>query len=38
MENWYAVQVRAGREEAVLQLSKKIIDESALKECFIPYY
>ena len=38
MENWYAVQVRAGREEAVLQLSKKIIDEPALKECFIPYY
>ena len=32
MENWYAVQVRAGREEAVLQLSKKIIDESARQE------
>lgn len=38
MESWYAVQVRTGREEAVLQLSKKIINESVLKECFIPYY
>ena len=38
MESWYAVQVRTGREEAVLQLSKKMIDESVLKECFIPYY
>ena len=38
MESWYAVQVRTGREEAVLQLSKKMIDGSVLKECFIPYY
>ena len=38
MERWYAVQVRTGREEAVLQLSKKMIDGSVLKECFIPYY
>lgn len=37
MDNWYAVQVRTGREEAVLRLSKKMIDKDVLIECFIPY-
>lgn len=38
MECWYAVQVRTGREESVLCLSKKTIDRDVLSECFIPYY
>ena len=37
MENWYAVQVRTGREESVLHLIKKIVDRTVLTECFIPY-
>lgn len=37
MENWYAVQVRTGREEKVLDMSRKTVDRNVLKECFIPY-
>ncbi|NSJ55772.1 antiterminator LoaP [Enterocloster clostridioformis] len=38
MENWYAVQVRTGREESVVFQSKSIIDRAVLNECFIPRY
>ena len=37
MEDWYAVQVRTGRERTVVLLSQKIADRAVLKECFIPY-
>ena len=37
MDDWYAVQVRTGRERTVVLLSQKIADRAVLKECFIPY-
>lgn len=37
MENWYAVQVRTGREKSVLLQSERMIDGTILKECFIPH-
>ena len=37
MDNWYVVQVRTGREEAILQLVKKIVDRTVLIDCFVPY-
>ena len=36
MENWYAVQVRTGREEITAQLCTKLVEKDVIIECFIP--
>lgn len=35
-ENWYAVQVRTGQEEKIARECDIFIDDTILKECFIP--
>lgn len=35
---WYAVQVRTGREENIIQYSKLLVDRQVLTECFLPKY
>lgn len=35
-DNWYAVQVRCGREDEIVRACDMIIDNHALVECFIP--
>lgn len=34
-EKWYAVQVRTGKEDLILNLCRKVIDRRILSECFI---
>lgn len=38
MENWYAVQVKAGKEQDTADLCRKIVDDDILLEAFIPRY
>lgn len=38
MENWYAVQVKTGKEQDTADLCRKIIDVEILLESFIPRY
>ncbi len=38
MENWYAVQVKTGKEEETAELCRKIVDGNILTESFIPKY
>lgn len=38
MENWYAVQVRTGKEQETVDLCRKIVDSGILTESFIPKY
>lgn len=38
MENWYAVQVRTGKEQDTADLCRKIVDDDILWEAFIPRY
>lgn len=38
MENWYAVQVRTGREDVVKELCRRMIGPEILEEVFIPCY
>lgn len=35
-ENWYAVQVRSGKEIEIMKTCSLLIDKKALEECFIP--
>lgn len=35
-ENWYAVQVRSGKEEEIVKACRILIDDDTLVECFIP--
>lgn len=35
---WYAVQVKTGEEEKTKLMCNKLISNSILEECFIPYY
>ena len=37
-QEWYAVQVRTGKEQITAELCHMMIDEMVLKECFIPRY
>ena len=38
MENWYAVQVRTGKEQETVDLCRKIVESDILIESFIPRY
>lgn len=38
MENWYAVQVKTGKEQDTADLCRKIVDDEILLESFIPRY
>lgn len=38
MENWYAVQVRTGKEQETVDLCRKIIEGNILTESFVPRY
>lgn len=38
MENWYAVQVRTGKEQDTADLCRKIVENEILLEAFIPRY
>lgn len=38
MENWYAVQVRTGKEQETVDLCRKIVEATILTESFIPRY
>lgn len=38
MENWYAVQVRTGKEQETVDLCRKIVNDDILTEAFIPRY
>lgn len=38
MENWYAVQVRTGKEQDTADLCRKIVANEILTESFIPRY
>lgn len=38
MENWYAVQVRTGKEQDTADLCRMIVDDDILLEAFIPRY
>lgn len=38
MGNWYAVQVRAGKEQDTARLCQKIVNKKILTEAFIPRY
>lgn len=38
MENWYAVQVRTGKEQETVDLCRKIVRANILTESFIPRY
>lgn len=35
-DNWYAVQVRAGREEEIIEKCAILLNQDALIECFVP--
>jgi transcriptional antiterminator NusG len=35
-DNWYAVQVRSGREEEIVKSCEILIKKDILKDCFIP--
>lgn len=35
-ENWYAVQVRSGKEDEVVRACDILIDQDVYQECFIP--
>ncbi|WP_241147441.1 transcription termination/antitermination NusG family protein [Massilimicrobiota sp. An134] len=35
-ENWYAVQVRSGKEDEVVRACDILIDQGVYQECFIP--
>lgn len=35
-DNWYAVQVKCGREDKIVRACEIIVDQHALNECFIP--
>lgn len=35
-ENWYAVQVRSGKEDEVIRACDILIDQDVYQECFIP--
>lgn len=35
-DNWYAVQVRSGKEEEIMKKCALYVDGKALKECFVP--
>lgn len=38
MENWYAVQVKTGKEQDTVDLCRKIVVDEILLESFIPRY
>lgn len=35
-DNWYAVQVRTGKEEEIVKACELLVNKQALEECFIP--
>lgn len=35
-DNWYAVQVRSGKEEEIVKACYSLVNNHALNECFIP--
>lgn len=35
---WYVVQVRTGTEEDIKTQCEKVVEQTALQRCFIPYY
>ena len=35
-DNWYAVQVRCGKEEKIVRACDILVDRHVLNECFIP--
>lgn len=37
-DNWYAVQVRTGQEEKIVEACQLLMNQHALEECFIPKY
>ena len=37
-DNWYAVQVRTGQEEKIVEACQLLVNQHALEECFIPKY
>ena len=38
MENWYAVQVRTGKEQETANLCRRIVDRAILIDSFLPRY